>query len=99
MKRRMFFVSVFAAACLPRGEAAQGAAKVYRIGWVTAQRAASLVPYLDAFRGALTDLGYTEGGNLLIEYRYGDDAIERAAPRWSPLVTGHFNDERPQRDR
>ena len=77
MKRRMFFVSVFAAACLPRGEAAQGAAKVYRIGWVTAQRAASLVPYLDAFRGALTDLGYTEGGNLMIEYRYGDDAIER----------------------
>jgi ABC-type uncharacterized transport system substrate-binding protein len=77
MDRRRFLAAVLAAAGLPRGELAQAAAKMYRIGWVTAQRAASLVPYLDAFRGGLADRGYVEGRNLVIEYRYGDDAIER----------------------
>jgi hypothetical protein len=41
--------STIAAAGLPRSLAAQDAAKVTRIGWVTAQQAASLVP---AFAGA-----------------------------------------------
>jgi putative ABC transport system substrate-binding protein len=77
MKRRMFLLSAFAAAYLPRDGTAQSPAKVHRIGWVTAQRAASLAPYLDAFRSGLADLGYVEGGNLAIEYRYGDDSIER----------------------
>jgi putative tryptophan/tyrosine transport system substrate-binding protein len=77
MKRRTFLASTLATTCLPRAIAAQGGTKVYRIGWLTAQRAASLAPYLDAFRGGLADLGYVEGRNLVIEYRYGDDAIER----------------------
>jgi len=44
---------------------------------VTAQRAASLAPYIDAFGSGLAALGYVEGRNLAIEYRYADDAIER----------------------
>ena len=36
-----------------------------------------MAPYLDAFRTGLADLGYLEGRNLVIEYRYADDAIER----------------------
>jgi putative ABC transport system substrate-binding protein len=76
-RRRGLLASILAIVCLPRGIAAQSSAKLCRIGWVTAQRAASLAPYLDAFRTGLADLGYVEGRNLAIEYRYADDAIER----------------------
>jgi putative tryptophan/tyrosine transport system substrate-binding protein len=77
MKRRLFLASMLALAALPRGGAAQGAAKVARIGWLTAQRAPSLAPYVEAFRTSLAELGHVEGRNLEIEFRYGDDAIER----------------------
>ena len=76
-RRRVLLASILAAACLPPGVAAQSSAKLYRIGWVTAQRAPSLAPYLDAFRTGLADLGYVEGRDLVIEYRYADDKIER----------------------
>ena len=77
MKRRTFLGSTVALAALPRGVGAQNAAKVARVGWLTAQRASSLAPYVDALRGALADLNYVEGRNLVIEFRFGDDAIER----------------------
>jgi len=61
---------------LPRHLAAQGV-KVARIGWVTAQQAASLTPFIEAMRSALADLGYVEGRSLALEFRYGNDVIER----------------------
>jgi putative tryptophan/tyrosine transport system substrate-binding protein len=76
-RRRGLLASILATACFPQGIAAQRSAKFYRIGWITAQRAPSLAPYVDAFRIGLTDLGYVEGRDLVIEYRYADDAIER----------------------
>jgi putative tryptophan/tyrosine transport system substrate-binding protein len=77
MKRRVFLASLLAMAVVPRTVAAQGAAKVIRVGWLTAQQPSSLTPYVDAMRTALADLGYVEGRNLMIEFRYGDDVIER----------------------
>src|SRR5436309_1985733 len=77
MKRRVFVASLVAMAAMPRTGTAQGAARVIRVGWLTAQQASSLVPYVDAMRIALADLGYVEGRNLVIEFRYGDDVIER----------------------
>jgi putative ABC transport system substrate-binding protein len=56
---------------------AQQPAKVARIGWLTAQRAESLAPYVDAFRASLAALGYAEGRNLDIAFRYGDDVVAR----------------------
>jgi putative tryptophan/tyrosine transport system substrate-binding protein len=86
MRRRTLLASVLAAAFFPRAEAAPGGKRIYRIGWVTAQRVASLVPYLDAFRRGLADLGDVEGRNLVIEYRYADDAIERVLELAAELV-------------
>jgi ABC-type uncharacterized transport system substrate-binding protein len=77
MQRRKFLTSILAIGCLTRGLAAQAQTKTYRVGWVTAQRAPSLVPYIEAFRAGLAALGYVEGRNLIIEYRYADDAIDR----------------------
>src|ERR1700682_2278891 len=76
MIRRAFLASTLVLAAA-RLAGAQNAPKAARIGWVTAQRAASLAPNIDALQSALADLGYVEGRNLTIEFRFGDDAIER----------------------
>jgi putative ABC transport system substrate-binding protein len=86
MKRRTFLASTLAFGALPRSLRAQALARSARIGWLTAQQAASLTPFLDAFRAGLADLGYHEGGNLRIEYRYGDDALDRVPELAAELV-------------
>jgi len=86
MKRRTFLAGVLAVASLPRSLAAQTAPKVVRIGWLTAQQASSLTPYLEALRAALAELGYVEGRNLTIEFRFGDDEIERVPALAAELV-------------
>jgi putative tryptophan/tyrosine transport system substrate-binding protein len=86
MKRRKFLLSLLAIAAVPQTVAAQGVAKVVRIGWLTAQQASSLVPYVEAMRTALADLGHVEGRNLVIEFRYGDDVIERVPELAAKLV-------------
>jgi putative ABC transport system substrate-binding protein len=53
----------------------QAVEKVWRIGWL---RGVDLPrPALrDAFRQGLHDLGYIEGQHYVIEYRYGEGALE-----------------------
>jgi putative tryptophan/tyrosine transport system substrate-binding protein len=77
VKRRTLLASAMAGAVLPRRLWAQGTPKIARIGWVTAQQASSLTPYVEAFRAGLADLGYIEGRNLVLVFRYGDDHLER----------------------
>jgi putative ABC transport system substrate-binding protein len=93
MMRRRHFVTLLggaaaasAIAALPRNLSAQGLAKSVRIGWLTAQREASLTPFLAALRAAFAELGYVEGRNLVIEYRYGDDDLERVPALAAELV-------------
>jgi putative tryptophan/tyrosine transport system substrate-binding protein len=75
-RRRLLFASA-ALASLPWSAAAQPGAKSARIGWLTAQRPPSLVPYVQAFRSALAELGFAEGKNLTIEFRYGEDDLSK----------------------
>jgi putative ABC transport system substrate-binding protein len=77
MDRRKFLTALGLTALHPEYVFAQAATKIARIGWLTAQREPSLTPYVKAMRESLTELGYVEGKNLRIEFRYGDDAIER----------------------
>jgi putative tryptophan/tyrosine transport system substrate-binding protein len=49
---------------------AQQPKKVYRVGFLSAGSASSNVPRMQAFRQAMRELGYIEGKNILIEYRY-----------------------------
>jgi putative ABC transport system substrate-binding protein len=79
MDRRAFIASSLAATLTPRYAAAQSTEKVRRIGWVTAQTAASLAPYVEAFRAGLAERGYREGRGLVIEYRYGENISGRVA--------------------
>src|SRR5262245_5689367 len=77
MDRRSFLATLGLIAWRPECTFAQGAPKPARIGWLTAQREASLTPYVKAMRESLVELGYVEGKNLTIDFRYGDDAIDR----------------------
>ncbi len=57
---------------LPTG--AQQASKVPRIGFVRAE--APHNPFVEAFRQGLRDLGYVEGKNITIEYRWAEGRLE-----------------------
>ena len=86
MDRRAFLALAASSAVLPRIAHAQNNARTVRIGWLTAQREASLTPYLAAMRQGFNELGYVEGQNLLIDYRFGDDQLERVSELCAELV-------------
>ena len=50
---------------------------VFRVGWLSADRAGGGSPFFDAFREGLRDLGYVEGRNLTIDARWGEGSSER----------------------
>jgi putative ABC transport system substrate-binding protein len=54
---------------------AQQAAKIPRIGVLNASSAASMASRMEQFRQGLRDLGYIEGQNIVIEYRYADGKL------------------------
>src|SRR5215475_3763784 len=44
--------------------------KMPRIGYISGRDASSPGPLLEAFRKGLRDLGYIEGKNIIVEYRF-----------------------------
>jgi putative ABC transport system substrate-binding protein len=71
---------------LPQSVRAQNDKRTIKIGWLTAQQQISLTPYLAALRGGFGELGYVEGQNLLIEYRFGNDQLQRVPELAAELV-------------
>jgi putative tryptophan/tyrosine transport system substrate-binding protein len=65
---------------------AQQPKKVPRIGFLTATSASSQASRLDAFRQGLRELGYVEGKNIVIEYRYAEEKLERLPALAAELV-------------
>lgn len=57
-----------------------------RIGLLTAQRPAAIAPYLGFLRAGLAEEGLVESRNLTIEYRYGEDSLERTRDLARELV-------------
>jgi putative ABC transport system substrate-binding protein len=86
--KRRDFITLLAGAvgAWPLTSRAQGTGRVARVGWLTAQREASLTPFIAALRSALADLGYAEGRNLVMEYRFGDDDLDRVPALAAELV-------------
>jgi putative ABC transport system substrate-binding protein len=55
----------------PLAANAQPSSKVYRIGWLSeGSPPCGPIPSIKAFQQGLRDLGYVEGQNLAIAYRY-----------------------------
>ena len=56
---------------------AQQPKKVPRIGFQSAASPLAMTPRADAFRQELRELGYVEGKNIIIEWRYADGKLDR----------------------
>ena len=56
------------------------------IGWLSGVSSEAMQPTLAAFRKALGDAGYVEGGNVQIEYRWADGKYDRLPAMAADLV-------------
>jgi putative ABC transport system substrate-binding protein len=74
-----------AAAAWPLAADAQQRAKPYRIGFLW-ENSATFPEALEAFRQELRQLGYVEGQNLLIDYRWAEGDPERMRAQAEELV-------------
>ena len=77
MKRREFITLLSgAAATWPLAARGQQSAKVWRIGYLGFGPASNWTSEVEALRSGLRDLGYAEGKNILIEFRWAERANE-----------------------
>ena len=86
MKRRQFITLLGGATAIwPLAAYAQQAAKVPRIGFLF-YGSSGPSPELDAFRQGLRELGYIEGQNITVEYRFASGQVERLPDLAAELV-------------
>jgi putative ABC transport system substrate-binding protein len=86
MKRRAFVTGLGAALVAPLGAGAQQAEKATRIG-VLLFGSPDTDPNLPAFRDGLRELGYVEGRNIVLEFRFAESRAERLPALAAELVS------------
>ena len=65
---------------------AQQTGKIFRIGFLDPSTASGSAVLVDAFRQELSKLGWIEGKNITIEYRFAEQKIERLPELAADLV-------------
>jgi putative ABC transport system substrate-binding protein len=65
---------------------AQQAGKIFRIGFLGSSTASGMAVLVDAFRQELLKLGWVEGKNIAIEYRFAEQKSERVPELAADLV-------------
>jgi putative ABC transport system substrate-binding protein len=86
-RRRRFLAA--AAALLtasPSALAQRSMAAVPRIGFLGVSTPAAWAPRIEAFRAGLRELGYVEGRNIVIEYRFAEGRYDRLPELAAELV-------------
>ena len=75
MDRRDTVLALLALGAAPLVADAQQAG-VPRIGFLSATSPSDRPPLLDAFRQRLRELGWVEGQNIVIDYRYAEGRVD-----------------------
>ena len=65
---------------------AQQPKKIPRVGYLAAASPSADAPRLEAFRQGLRELGYVEGQNIIVDYRYEDREFERLSNLAAELI-------------
>src|SRR5262245_46358624 len=88
MRRREFIslLGVAAAGWPLAARAQQQAGKVPRIGFLGLTSPSDRPSLLDAFRQGLRELGWVEGQNIVIDYRYAEGRVDRLPDLAAELV-------------
>jgi ABC-type uncharacterized transport system substrate-binding protein len=86
-RRRFVLASLAGALAAPRAAGAQTPPRVYRLGFLGQTSAPDLSRQTGALSKGLRDLGYAEGSNLVIEYRWAERKLDRLPVLASELVS------------
>jgi putative ABC transport system substrate-binding protein len=87
VRRREFIILLASAtACPLAAHAQQQAGKVPRIGYLRVTSPADRPPLLDTFRQGLRELGWIEGQNIVIDYRFAEGRLDRLPDLAAELV-------------
>src|SRR5262249_14370392 len=86
INRRRTVVMLLALLAAALAAEAQQAARIYRIGYLGPGAGSTLPAALDVFRQQLRHLGYVEGQNLVLEYRWAADRDEQLLSLAADLV-------------
>jgi ABC-type uncharacterized transport system substrate-binding protein len=87
MRRREFLTLIGGAAAMPLAARAQQPGRVPRIGYLSpVDRRAGFVARDDAFQQGLRELGYVDGANIIIEYRFAEGRFDRLPALATELV-------------
>ena len=90
--RRHLIIVVFASLLgVPLASLGQQPAKVARVGFLEASTPSVIAARVEAFRQGLRDLGYVEGKNVVIEYRYAEGNFDRLPALAAELVRLNVN--------
>jgi len=87
MKRRAFITLIAGAAAVWSSRARTQQPTVPTIGWLYLGTEFSIRTVLEGFRSGLADLGYTEGKNIRVLYRFADGNVDRLSALAGELVS------------
>jgi putative ABC transport system substrate-binding protein len=86
MDRRAFIASIAGLFSTPLIVEGQQTGRVWRIGFLSSLSPSDTTVRIEAFRRGLRELGYVEGRNLIIEYRWAEGKDDRLPVLAAELV-------------
>ncbi len=86
MDRRAFVAGMVGGLARLQVAEAQLAGRVPQVGFLEPSSPSAASSYLDAFRRGLRELGYVDGQNIAIEYRWAEGRLERLPDLAAQLV-------------
>src|ERR1700741_818269 len=89
--RRREFIRLLGGAAVVWQPASSAQSKIARIGFMGNSTAALEANLVDAFREGLRELGYEEGRNIVIEYRWADGEYDRFPALVAELIAARVD--------